>query len=127
MRETSPVFFVWQPSPAQLGNGAIPCRFRAKHCITLERRTRRLLAKRCRDWPCDFCSILSPVIIGQMPFSSHMCFFCNMVRILKRVEGRVTFCSVKCIPTGEGFYTKERACIFHGTVKRRNVKRRLIV
>ena len=46
-----------------------------------------------------------------------------MVRIFKRGEGRVTFCTVKCLSTGEGFHPKERACICHGTVKRRTVAR----
>ena len=47
--------------------------------------------------------------------------------IFKRGESRVTFCTVKCISTGEGFHTKEtkeRAGIFHGIfmVQRRTVK-----
>ena len=36
-------------------------------------------------------------------------FICNMVRIFKRGEGRVTFRTVKCFSTGEGFHTKKRA------------------
>ena len=46
---------------------------------------------------------------------------CNMVRILKRGESRVTFYTVKCFFTGEGFHTKKkRACIPHGTVETAN-------
>ena len=49
-------------------------------------------------------------------------FICNMVRIFKRGESRVTFCTVKC-----RFPHKRARMYFYGTVKRRTVKRRRIV
>ena len=34
-----------------------------------------------------------------------------MARIFKRGENRVTFCTVKCFSTGEGFDTKKSAIL----------------
>ena len=74
----------------------------------------------------DFQSFAGLTVTGQ--WANILCNnYCNMVRIFKRGESRETFCTVKCVSTGEGFHTKERACIFHGTVKQRTVKRRLTV
>ena len=57
----------------------------------------------------------------------HAFIFVIMVRVFKRGESRVTFCTVKCFSTGGGFHTKMREYIFRGTVKRRTVNRLLII